>query len=124
MHIRSLAIATIAAASFGFAANAQESAPMTPPAEEAMPPAAETAATPSSATVGTEFKPGSPVEDAAGGAVGAIESVTEGDTGPVVVVKIDGALYGLPANSLSTTSGKVVSNQTKAQIKAASKPSM
>lgn len=121
MRIRTLAFVTVAAASLAFAANAQEAAPA--PMEDAAPPAAESAATPSSATVGTEFKVGATVEDAAGGAIGAIQSVTEGDTGPVVVVQVDGALYGLPASALSTSSGKVVSSQTKAQIKAAGKPS-
>jgi len=121
MRIRTLAFVTVAAASLAFAANAQDSAPAPVPTDEA-PPAAESAATPSSATVGSEFKAGSTVEDAAGGAIGSIQSVTEGDTGPVVVVQIDGALYGLPAGTLSSTSGKVVSTQTKAQIKAAGKP--
>lgn len=122
MRIRTLAFATIAAAALGFAAQAQESAPPTPSEQNATPPAAEGAAKPSSAKVGTAFTPGSAVEDAAGGAIGTVQSVTDGADGPVVVVQIDGALYGLPAASFSTASGKVVANKTKDQIKASSQP--
>lgn len=122
MRIKTLALTTLASAALGFAAYAQESAPTPAPADQATPPAAENAAQPSSAKVGASFAAGAPVEDAAGGTVGTIQSVTDGADGQVVVVQIDGALYGLPASSFSTASGKVVANKTKAQIKASSQP--
>ncbi len=105
------------AASFAVAANAQEA-----PAEATTPPAAESAATPSSATTGTAFEAGATVTDATGADVGVIQGVSEGDTGPVVVLQIDGALYGVPASNLTSSGGDTVSAQTKAEIKAAAQP--
>jgi len=122
MRIRTLAFVAAASAAVAFTASAQESAPTTPPPEEATPPAAEGAATPSSATVGATLEAGALVTDAAGGEVGAIQSVTEGTDGQTAIIQIDGQLYGLPTSTLSTASGKIVSRYTKDQIKAASQP--
>ncbi|ATQ41850.1 hypothetical protein [Caulobacter mirabilis] len=119
MTYRTLLLAAVAA-SFAVAANAQETPAQQP--EDANPPAAESAATPSSATAGTEFKVGATVKDREGAALGTIQGVSEGDTGPVVVVQIDGALYGLSPNSLTSAGGETVSTQTKAEIVASAKP--
>lgn len=118
MTYRTLLLAAAGAASFAFAANAQE----TPPTEATNPPAAESAATPSSATAGAAFQAGATVKDATGADVGVIQGVSEGDTGPVVVLQIDGALYGVPASNLSSSGGDTVSSHTKAEIKASAKP--
>jgi|GEM_PF-6568915 len=119
MTYRTLLLAAVAA-SFAVAANAQEIPSATP--DETNPPAAESAATPSAATVGTEFKAGAAVTDAAGADVGVIQGVSDGEAGPQVVLQIDGALYGVPASSLTSADGSTVSSQTKAEIKASSKP--
>lgn len=121
MTYRTLLFAAVAA-SFAVAVNAQEAPSATPPADETNPPAAEAAAIPSAATVGTEFKAGAVVTDAAGADVGVIQGVSDGEAGPQVVLQIDGALYGVPVSSLSSADGATVSSQTKAEIKASSKP--
>ena len=125
MRIRTLAFAlTAATAAFGFAAQAQESAPTPKPTPDAMPPAvtpppaAESAAQPSSATVGAKLEAGAKVSDAAGGEIGMISGVS----GSNVTLSIDGKSYSVPASSLSTTSGVIVSSSTKAQITGADKP--
>lgn len=124
MRIRTLAIAlTATAAVVGFSAHAQESAPTPKPTEEAPAPettppattptpAAEGAARPSSAVVGAKLEAGARVEDAAGGEIGVISSVS----GTSVTLTVDDASYTVPASSLSTTSGVIVSRSTKAQI--------
>jgi len=120
MTYRTLLFAAVAA-SFAVAANAQE-VPSATPDETSNPPAAESAATPSSATAGTEFKAGGIVKDATGADVGLIQGVSDGEAGPLVVLQIDGALYGVPASALTTNGGETVSAKTKAEIKASSKP--
>lgn len=121
MTYRTLLFAAVAA-SFAVAANAQEVPSATPDEASNPPPAAESAATPSAATVGTEFKAGAIVKDATGAEVGAIQGVSDGKSGPVVVLQIDGALYGVPAGNLTNSGGETVSAQTKAEIKASAKP--
>ncbi|MDO9471912.1 MAG: hypothetical protein Q7J28_02570 [Caulobacter sp.] len=122
MRIRTLAFVAATTAAVAFTVSAQESAPSTPPVQDAMPPAAESPAAPASATTGAKLEAGAQVTDAAGGEIGAIQSVTEGTGGQTVIVQIDGQLYSLPASTLSTASGKIVSRNTKDQITAASKP--
>ena len=139
MRIRTLAIVlTAATAATAFAASAQESAPppkptqdepaatpatpATPPTETApaMPaspatPArpAESVASPSSAVAAAaKLTVGATVSEAAGDEIGTIAGVNGGH----VTLTIDGGTYTVPAKSLSTASGVVVSSSTKAQI--------
>lgn len=125
MRLRTLAFTlTAATAAIGFSAAAQESAPTpkptpdkpvpeaTPPSATTPPPAAESAAEPSSATVGARLETGAKVTDAAGGEIGTISGVSGAD----VTLSVDGASYTVPASSLSTASGVIVSRSTKAQI--------
>lgn len=122
MGIRILAFAAATSAAVAFSACAQDTAAPTPPARDAVPPVPVSAATPPTVTTGAKLEAGALVTDAAGGEIGLIQSVADGTTGQTVIVQIDGQLYGLPASTLSTASGKIVSRNTKDQIKAASKP--
>ncbi len=118
MRLRILAFAVAASAAAAFTACAQESAPPTPPAQDAVPPAAQGAPKPG----GAALEAGAQVTDAAGREIGTVQSVADGTDGQTVIVQIDGQLYGLPASTFSTASGKIVSRNTKDQIKAASRP--
>jgi hypothetical protein len=59
------------------------------------------------------------VFDRLGVAVGVITAVADSERGPMVVVKVDGTLVSVPQGTLTLDGAIVRSNQTKAQILAA-----
>jgi hypothetical protein len=65
------------------------------------------------------FKAGEEVTDSTGAVVGKVATLTESDTGPVVVISIDSKLVGVPQSTLKLDGARVVSSQTKAQMLAA-----
>lgn len=62
------------------------------------------------------FQAGLPVVDRDGEGVGAVQSLTEGPDGPLVIVEIDGKLVGLRQATLRLAEGRAVSSQSRAEM--------
>lgn len=62
------------------------------------------------------FKVGAVVTDRTGARLGPIQSVTEADRGPMVIIEIDGKLISVPQSTLTLKDEGAVSSQTKAEI--------
>ena len=62
------------------------------------------------------FRPGMAVVDTTGASIGVVQTMTEAQTGTMVVVKIEGTLVAIPASQLRLEGANVVSAQTKSQI--------
>ena len=91
---------------------AQPPAPSAPPAGPTSPPAAIAPAAPA-------FKVGAIVTDRTGARLGRIQSLSEAERGPMVVISLDGKLVSVPQSTLTRKGEGAVSSQTKAEITAA-----
>ena len=108
-----VAVLAIAAASFACAPEAQtprDDLPAEPPAG---------AATSTLTPPAPAFKAGAAVSDSTGATVGTVASVIEGESGLLVVVKIDGKLVSVPQETLTLAGERAVSSQTRSQMLAA-----
>ena len=105
-----VAVLAIAAASFACAPEAQtprDDLPAEPPAG---------AATSTLTPPVPAFKAGAVVSDSTGATVGTVASVVEGESGLMVVVKIDGKLVSVPQDTLTLVGDRAVSSRTKTQM--------